>query len=91
LKHHVVGLFGLAVASRVGDRGIVDIDGIFLAEIPKDGAGESCTQVGDDPIGHTKEMRDVSNELCGFFRCYFRNRPDFNPLGEFVDGDQDSL
>jgi hypothetical protein len=23
-----------------------------------------------------------------FFRCYFRNRSDFNPLGEFVDGHQ---
>jgi hypothetical protein len=73
----------------VGNRGIVDVADIFLAEIPKDGADESCTQVSDDPIGLTKVMRDVSDELCGFFRCYFCNRLDFNPLGEFVDGDQD--
>jgi hypothetical protein len=34
-------------------------------------------------------MRDVSDELCGFFRCYFHNRSDFNLLCEFVDGNQD--
>jgi hypothetical protein len=34
-------------------------------------------------------MHNVFDELCGFFRCYFRNRSNFNPLGEFVDGDQD--
>jgi hypothetical protein len=28
----------------------------------------------------------VLHEFCYFFRCYFRNRSDFNPLGEFVDG-----
>jgi hypothetical protein len=34
-------------------------------------------------------MRDVSDELCGFFQCYFRNKSDLNPLGEFVDSNQD--
>jgi hypothetical protein len=34
-------------------------------------------------------IRDVSDELCSFFRCYFRNKSDINPLGEFVDGDLD--
>jgi hypothetical protein len=34
-------------------------------------------------------MLDVSNELECFFRCYFRNRSDFNPLGEFVNSNQD--
>jgi hypothetical protein len=34
-------------------------------------------------------MLDVSDELDCFFRCYFRNRSDFNPLGEFVNGNQD--
>jgi hypothetical protein len=50
-----------------------------LIEIPKDGADESCAQVGDDPIGHTKAMLDVSDE----FDCFFRS--DFNPLGKLVN------
>jgi hypothetical protein len=35
LEHHAVGSFDLAVAPRVGDRGIVDVDGIFLAKSHK--------------------------------------------------------
>jgi hypothetical protein len=31
-------------------------------------------------------MLDVSDKLDCFFRC---NRSDFNPLGEFVNGNQD--
>jgi hypothetical protein len=71
----------------MGDRGVVNVDSVILAEIPEGGAGEGCVQIGDDPIGHTEAVCDISDELCGFFRCYFRNRSDFNPLGEFVDGD----
>jgi hypothetical protein len=31
-------------------------------------------------------MLDVFDKLDYFFRCYFRNRLDFSPLGEFVNG-----
>jgi hypothetical protein len=34
-------------------------------------------------------MFDISNEFNCFFRRYFGNRSDFNPLGEFVYGDLD--
>jgi hypothetical protein len=34
-------------------------------------------------------MLDVSDEFNCFFRRYFRNGSDFNPLGEFFYGDQD--
>jgi hypothetical protein len=88
LEHHVVGSFNLAVSLRVGNRRIVDVDGVFLAEIPEDGAGKSFAQVGDDPVGHAEAMLDVFDEFDYFFRCYFRNRSDFNPLGEFADGHQ---
>jgi hypothetical protein len=88
LKHHAVGSFDLAIAPGVGDRGIVYVDGIFLAEIPKDGAGECFSQVGDDPSGHTKAMLHVSDEFDCFFRRYFRIRSDFNPFGKLVDGHQ---
>jgi hypothetical protein len=57
-----------------------------LAEIPKGRASEGFAQVGDDPIGHTEAMCNVSDELCRFFKCYFRNRLDFDPLGEFING-----
>jgi hypothetical protein len=88
LKHHAVGAFDLAVAPGVGDRGVVDVNGVFLAEIPKDGASKSFAQVGDDPVGHAEDMLDVSDEFGCFFRRYFHNILDFNPLGEFVDGCQ---
>jgi hypothetical protein len=88
LEHHVDCLFDLAVALRVGDRGVIDVDGVFLAKVPEDGAGESFAQVDDDPFRHAKAMCDVSDEFYRFFRRYFRNRSDFNPLGEFVDGHQ---
>jgi hypothetical protein len=88
LKHHVVGSFDLAVAPRVRDRGLIDADGVFLAKVPEDGAGESFAQVGDDPVRHAKAMCDVSDEFYRFFLCYFCNRLDFNPLEEFVDSHQ---
>jgi hypothetical protein len=86
LKHHAVGSFDLVVAPGVGDRGVVDVDSVVLAKVPEDRASEIFTRVSDDPIGHTKAMLDVSDEFDCFFRRYFRNRSDFNPLGEFVDG-----
>jgi hypothetical protein len=67
LKDHVVGSFDLAVALRVGDRGVVNVDSVILAEVPEDRAGESFSHVGDDPIRHTEAVRDISNELCDFF------------------------
>jgi hypothetical protein len=89
LEHHAVGSLDLAVAPWVGDRGVVDVDEVILAGVPEDRASEGCTQIGDDPIGHTEVMFYVSDEFNCFFRRYFRNRSDFNPLGEFVYSNQD--
>jgi hypothetical protein len=83
LEHYAIGSFDLAVRPWVGERGIVDIDEVILAEVPEDRASESCAYVCDDPIGHTEAVFDVSNEF-DYFRCYFRNRSDLNPLCEFV-------
>jgi hypothetical protein len=69
LADHAVGSFDLAVALGVGDRGVVDIASVISAKVPEDRAGEKFAQVGDYPIGHTKTMCDVSDELCVFFRC----------------------
>jgi hypothetical protein len=43
LEDHAVGSFNLAVAPGVGDRGVVDVDSVILAKIPKDLAIERCT------------------------------------------------
>jgi hypothetical protein len=84
LEHHAIGSFDLAVTPWVGERGIVDVDEVILAEVPEDRASESCAYVCDDPIGHTEAVFDVSDEFDYFFRCYFLNRSDLNPLCEFV-------
>jgi hypothetical protein len=79
-------MLDLAVAPRVGDRGVVNVDGVVLTEIPKGRAGKGCTQVGDDPVRYTKAVCYVLHEFCRFFQCYFLNRSDIDPLGEFVNG-----
>jgi hypothetical protein len=84
LDHHAGGSLYLAVAPWVGDRGVVDFDEVILAKVLEDRASEGCTQVGDDPTGHTDAMFYVSNEFNYFFLRYFRNRSDLNPLCEFV-------
>jgi hypothetical protein len=38
---------------------------------------------------HTEAVFDISDEFNYFLRCYFCNGSDFNPLGEFVYGNQD--
>jgi hypothetical protein len=67
LKDHVVGSFDLAVASRVGNRGVVNVDSFIVAKVPEDRSSKSFSQVGYDPVGHTEAVYDVSDELCGFF------------------------
>jgi hypothetical protein len=78
-------MLDLAIAPRVGDRGVVDVNGVVLTEIPKGRASKGCAQFGDDPVGYNEAMCYVLHEFCRFFRCYFRNMSDFNPFGEFVD------
>jgi hypothetical protein len=72
----------------VGDRGVVDVNSVFLAKIPKGRDSEGFAQVSDDPVGYTETVCNVFDKLCHFFRCYFRNRLDFNPLGKFINGYQ---
>jgi hypothetical protein len=38
LKDHAIGTLNMVVAPRVGDRGVVDVNGVVLTEIPKGGA-----------------------------------------------------
>jgi hypothetical protein len=73
LKHHAVGAFDLVVRPGVGDR-VVNVDGVFLAEILEDGAGKSFSQVSDDPIGYAEGMLDVSDEIDRVGGWVFVNR-----------------
>jgi hypothetical protein len=72
----------------VGDRGVVNVNSVILAEVLEDRASESFAQVGYDLVGHAEAMYDISDEIYSFFRCYFRNSSDFDPFGKFVYGDQ---
>ena len=63
LEDQAVGAFHLAVTSWVSHRGVVYVDAIVLAEIPKHGSGEGGAQVGDDPVGYSKSMCNLLDEL----------------------------
>jgi hypothetical protein len=41
LEDHAVGSFDVAVAPRVGDRGVVNVNSVILAEVSEDRASES--------------------------------------------------
>jgi hypothetical protein len=67
LKDHAISTLDLVVAPRVGDRGVIDVNGAVLEEIPKGRAGKGCTQVGDDSVRYTEVVRYVLHEFCRFF------------------------
>jgi hypothetical protein len=84
LKYHVICSFDLAVAPRVGHRGVVDVDESVLAKIPEVRPCEGLAQVGDDPVRYPEPMGDVLDELRGIFRRDCGDRVDLDPLSEFV-------
>jgi hypothetical protein len=43
LKHHAVSSFDLEIAPWVGDRGVLDVDKVILAEVTEDGASDGYT------------------------------------------------
>jgi hypothetical protein len=49
-------MLDLAVAPRVGHRGVVDVIGVVLTKILKGKSSKDCTQVGDDPVRYTEVM-----------------------------------
>jgi hypothetical protein len=60
-------MLDLAVAPRVGDRKVVDIDGVVLREISKGRTSKDCAQVGHDPVRYTKVVCYVLHEFFCFF------------------------
>jgi hypothetical protein len=49
------------------------------------------TQICDDVVGYSEAVHNVLDELDCFCRAVFYERLVFDPLGEFVDCDEDVL
>ena len=70
------------------DRGMVEFDSLVRAEVFELFCGEVRAVVGDDAVGYAEPEEDGSDEVdCGggSRTC---NWYGFDPLGEFVDSDQ---
>ena len=48
-----------------------------------------CAVVRDDPVGNTESDHNVLEEFLSLGGCDRGDRFGFNPLGEFVDGDEE--
>jgi hypothetical protein len=68
--------------------GPVHPDVVILAEVQELSAGELGAVVGDDGVWDPKAMDDVGEEHHRLFGPDVVQGSDLDPLGEFVDGDQ---
>src|SRR5512141_2367754 len=57
-----------------------------FTKVLKNSASELSAIISDDPIGHSKSMHNVDEEVSSVICCDCDNRFSFNPLGEFVNG-----
>ena len=73
----------------MGDRCIADLDAEFFSPILELGASELCPKITDDSLGNSKSNNDALHELYCLSRLESSNWLRLDPLGEFVDGDQD--
>jgi hypothetical protein len=88
LQNHVVGTLYLPIHHGVSHGGSVHLDVVILAEVQELSAGELGAFVGDDGVRDPKAMDDVGEECHRLFGPDAVQGSDFDPLGEFVDGDQ---
>ena len=63
-------------------------DVVILVEVQKLSAGELGAVVGDDGVRDPEAMDDVGEECHRLLGPDVVQRSDLDPLGEFVDGDQ---
>src|SRR6187455_806626 len=68
--------------------GPVHPDVVILAKIQEFFAGELCAVVGDDGVWDPEAMDDVGEERHRLLGPDAVQGSDLDPLGEFVDGDQ---
>jgi hypothetical protein len=91
LQNHAVGTFHLPI--RHGVRPVshgspVHPDMVILAEVQELSADELGAVVGDDGVRDPKAMDDVGEECHRLFGPDAVQGSVLDPLGEFVDGDQ---
>jgi hypothetical protein len=60
----------------------------LVTELQELSAREFGPIVGDDGVGHSKPVDDVSEERYGLLRPWIRDRAYLDPLGELVYGNQ---
>jgi hypothetical protein len=60
-------MLDLAVALKVGDRGVVDVDGVVMTEISKGRTSKGCAQISDGLVRYTKAVCYVLHKFCRFF------------------------
>jgi hypothetical protein len=68
--------------------GLVHPDVVILAEVQELSTGELGAVVGDDGVRDPEAMDDAGEERHRLLRPDAIQRSDLDPLGEFVDGDQ---
>ena len=84
-----VGLFDLTVGLWMSYGGIAYVDSQVLAETLELLRGEVRSIVRDDAVWHTKPVHYGIEELDDSFAALVGDRHGFDPLGEFVDCDQE--
>src|SRR6266540_4181540 len=82
-------MFYLPVTLWVCHRSVVDFDTEFFAPIFEIYACELSAIIHDNPVGDAESDHNVLEEFLYFGSCDRADRFGFNPLGEFVDGDEE--
>ena len=67
LEDHAIGPLDLSIAPWVRQRGVVDVNEVVLAKVPKLGTRKCGPKVDDDPVGYPETVRDLLDELGRFF------------------------
>src|SRR6266511_3212549 len=89
LEYHAVGTLNLPVTLWVRHGGVADLYADLFAPIFKFRSGELCAVVRDDPVGNAKSDHNILEKFLGLGGCDRGDGFGFNPLGEFVDGDEE--
>jgi hypothetical protein len=88
LQDHAVGTLHLTVGLWVCHGRPVNADVELVTELQELSARELGPIVGDDGVGHSKPVDDVSEERYGLLCAEVRDGAHLNPFGEFVDDNQ---